>query len=365
MGAAAIVFYDPSQQLSWASSVWEARPWSDQPQDGEDTSDSRVSGLSRCHFHQLIVIVSSHTCMTRRKSHVMVFSIHALNSLSRLLWFQYFVEYPHQYRFILDEPDRCLQESPFLVLVIPVDPHNREARDAIRNTWGKETSVLNRVVSHYFLLGLSAGRDGTEPVEDVLEESREHHDILQSDFLDSYHNLTIKTMVMFEWLSTHCPNTSYAMKVDSDIFLNVHKLVDMLLTAPQRRYVTGLVARGALVLRFHQSKWFVPASVFPDPVYPPYVLGLGYVFSLDLTRAILEAAPHVRAIYIEDVYVGLCLKHSGIQVTNPPRGGLFQSSKPFLIDNCHWTSVITTIMDSSKELLDVWETYERQREGGC
>ncbi|XP_029973624.1 beta-1,3-galactosyltransferase 2-like [Salarias fasciatus] len=319
MGAAAIVFYDPSQQLSWASSVWEARPWSDQPQDGEDTSDSR-----------------------------------------------YFVEYPHQYRFILDEPDRCLQESPFLVLVIPVDPHNREARDAIRNTWGKETSVLNRVVSHYFLLGLSAGRDGTEPVEDaVLEESREHHDILQSDFLDSYHNLTIKTMVMFEWLSTHCPNTSYAMKVDSDIFLNVHKLVDMLLTAPQRRYVTGLVARGALVLRFHQSKWFVPASVFPDPVYPPYVLGLGYVFSLDLTRAILEAAPHVRAIYIEDVYVGLCLKHSGIQVTNPPRGGLFQSSKPFLIDNCHWTSVITTIMDSSKELLDVWETYERQREGGC
>ncbi|XP_029973575.1 beta-1,3-galactosyltransferase 2-like [Salarias fasciatus] len=319
MGAAAIVFYDPSQQLSWASSVWEARPWSDQPQDGEDTSDSR-----------------------------------------------YFVEYPHQYRFILDEPDRCLQESPFLVLVIPVDPHNREARDAIRNTWGKETSVLNRVVSHYFLLGLSAGRDGTEPVEGaVLEESREHHDILQSDFLDSYHNLTIKTMVMFEWLSTHCPNTSYAMKVDSDIFLNVHKLVDMLLTAPRRRYVTGLVARGALVLRFHQSKWFVPASVFPDPVYPPYVLGLGYVFSLDLTRAILEAAPHVRAIYIEDVYVGLCLKHSGIQVTNPPQGGLFQSSKPFLIDNCHWTSVITTIMDSSKELLDVWETYERQREGGC
>lgn len=67
----------------------------------------------------------------------------------------YFVAYPHQYHFILDEPSRCRQESPFLVLMVPVAPHNREARDVIRNTWGKETTVLGRLVSYYFLLGLS------------------------------------------------------------------------------------------------------------------------------------------------------------------------------------------------------------------
>ncbi|XP_010766808.1 beta-1,3-galactosyltransferase 1-like [Notothenia coriiceps] len=80
----------------------------------------------------------------------------------------YFVPYPHRYRFILDEPHRCLQESPFLVLVIPVAPHNREARDTIRNTWGRETTVLGQVVSHYFLLGLSKEEYGTAtPKEQV------------------------------------------------------------------------------------------------------------------------------------------------------------------------------------------------------
>ncbi|XP_062281281.1 beta-1,3-galactosyltransferase 2-like [Scomber scombrus] len=275
----------------------------------------------------------------------------------------YFVAYPHQYHFILDEPDRCRQERPFLVLMIPVAPHNRKARDAIRNTWGKETKVLGQVISHYFLLGRSTEADGSE--EQVLQESQKHHDILQSDFLDSYRNLTIKTMVMFEWLSNHCPNTSYAMKVDSDMFLNVHNLVSMLLKAPQHLYMTGLVALNRAVLRDHNSKWFLPFSAFPESMYPPYAMGLGYVFSLDLPKKILKASAHVKAVYIEDVYVGLCMRHLGITPTNPPNGGWFRATIPFWQGSCYWTSVITTILESSEQLLDTWETYQTQAKSVC
>ncbi|XP_031136062.1 beta-1,3-galactosyltransferase 1-like isoform X1 [Sander lucioperca] len=278
----------------------------------------------------------------------------------------YFVAYPRRYGFVLDEPHRCQQESPFLVLMIPVAPHNREARDIIRNTWGKETTVLGRVVSHYFLLGLSKEQDGTETIkEQVLQESQRHRDILQSDFLDSYNNLTIKTMVMFEWLSSHCPNTSYAMKIDSDIFLNVHNLVDMLLKAPRHLYMTGMVARGAAVLRDPNSKWFLPVSAFPDSRYPPYALGLGYVFSLDLPKKILEASAHVKAVYIEDVYVGLCMRHLGIALTDPPHGSLFRADIPYWVSNCYWTSVITTLLQNSNQLSDVWGTYQTQAQSGC
>ncbi len=101
----------------------------------------------------------------------------------------------------------------------------------------------------------------------MIQESETHHDILQSNFLDSYNNLTIKTMVMFEWLSYRCPNTSYAMKVDADMFLNVHKLVDMLLKAPRHRYMTGIVTRFAFVCRDNSSKWFMPVSVFSESMY--------------------------------------------------------------------------------------------------
>ncbi|XP_039976003.1 beta-1,3-galactosyltransferase 2-like isoform X2 [Xiphias gladius] len=278
---------------------------------------------------------------------------------------QYSVAYPHQYDFILDEPNRCWQESPFLVLMIPVAPHNREARDVIRKTWGKETTVLRQVVSHYFLLGLSReGGDSELLEEQVLQESQRHQDILQSNFVDCYSNLTIKTMVMFEWLNSHCPNTSYAMKVDSDIFLNVHNLVDMLLKAPRYVYMTGHIARGAPVLRDHNSKWFLPVSSFPESRYPPYALGLGYVFSLDLPKKILEASLHVKTVYIEDVYVGLCMRYLGIALTDPPDSSLFRITMPYLTGNCYWTSVITTILQAN-QLSDVWGKYQTQAQSGC
>lgn len=170
---------------------------------------------------------------------------------------------------------------------------------------------------------------------------------------------------MFEWLTSRCSNACFAMKVDSDMFLNVHNLVTMLLKAPNHLYFTGLVVRGAFVLRDPTSKWFLPLEVFPDFQYPPYALGLGYVFSLDLPKKIIEVSVHVRAVYIEDVYVGLCMRYSGIPLTDPPNGGLFRASLPHFTPSCYWTSVITTILESPKQLLDSWETYQTQVQNGC
>ncbi len=199
----------------------------------------------------------------------------------------------------------------------------------------------------------------------MIQESETHHDILQSNFLDSYNNLTIKTMVMFEWLSYHCPNTSYAMKVDADMFLNVHKLVDMLLKAPRHRYMTGIVTRFAFVCRDNSSKWFMPVSVFSESMYPPYARGLGYVFSLDLPKKILKASEHVKAVYLEDVYVGMCMRHLGIALTDPPHNGLFRAEVPNWTSKCYWTSVITTLLKNSNQLLDIWGKYQTQPPSEC
>ncbi|KAM4586104.1 beta-1,3-galactosyltransferase 1-like isoform 1-T2 [Fundulus diaphanus] len=279
---------------------------------------------------------------------------------------QFFVEYPHRYQFIVDQPNKCRQESPFLVVMIPVAPQNREARDIIRSTWGNETRVLGRLVSYYFLLGKSRiGNDTEPPDEQILLESRTHRDILQSDFLDSYKNLSIKTMVMLEWLSSHCLNSSYAMKIDSDTFLNVNNLISMVLYAPRHDYMTGLVARDAQVLRDPHSKWFLSSDVFAEPSYPPYALGLGYVFSMDLPKRILEASRHVKAVYIEDVYVGLCMKHAGVPLTDPPHNGLFVVNPPSYMSVCYLSSVIATLLQNSKEILYVWEVYKTQPQSDC
>uniref|UniRef100_A0A4W4E5Q8 Hexosyltransferase n=1 Tax=Electrophorus electricus TaxID=8005 RepID=A0A4W4E5Q8_ELEEL len=265
----------------------------------------------------------------------------------------YHVAYPCSYRYIFNEPERCRKENPFLVLMVPVAPGNREARDVVRSTWGTEKLVMDKVVSLFFLLGDVSPEARNEQQQNVSQESEEYHDIVQSDFLDTYTNLTIKTMVIMEWLASHCRNASYAMKIDSDMFLNVNTLMNKLFQAPRQTYITGLVASSGMVLRDPHSKWYLPKDIFPEDYYPPYALGLGYVFSLDMPEKFIEGAKHVKAVYIEDVYLGLCMRYLGMPFTNSP-GDLFHVV-PVPYDRCRYSKLIATTTRNIQEQINSWK----------
>ncbi|NP_001122198.1 beta-1,3-galactosyltransferase 2-like [Danio rerio] len=270
----------------------------------------------------------------------------------------YCVAYPGKYHFIVNEPEKCQKENPFVVLLIPVAPSNKAARDAVRSTWGTEKLVGDKVVTLLFLLGVSTSNDSQKLHEDLLKESEQYHDIVQSDFWDSYYNLTIKTMIMMEWLTAYCQNTSYVMKVDSDIFLNVKNLVNLLQSAPKQNYMSGLVARGAVVLRNPNSKWYLPKTTFAPDFYPPYALGLGYVFSIDLSQKLVEAAQLVKPVYIEDVYLGLCMQHLRIGLTNPPNGGLFNVF-PVDYNRCRYSKLVATTTRSLNDQVVFWKELQK------
>uniref|UniRef100_A0A7N8YDI9 Hexosyltransferase n=1 Tax=Mastacembelus armatus TaxID=205130 RepID=A0A7N8YDI9_9TELE len=158
------------------------------------------------------------------------------------------------------------------------------------------------------LLFVSAGL-----VLSLDEEKRKHADIIQMNFQDTYQNLTIKTMMMMNWVATHCPNASYVMKVDSDIFVNVLYLISQLRSSPQQGFITGSVIRDGRPRRDSHSKWHIPEELYPEDSFPPYVSGAGYVFSADLAGRISWASRFVWMIPLEDVYVGLCLRVLGVQ----------------------------------------------------
>ncbi|KAK7895610.1 hypothetical protein WMY93_020935 [Mugilogobius chulae] len=265
----------------------------------------------------------------------------------------YLVEYPYKYDFIINEPTSCEQSKPFLVLVVPVAPHNKEDRQIIRDTWGATKSVSGKNVALFFLLGL-----GNVDEKELSEESKQHKDIIQSNFVDCYKNLTIKTMVMLEWLDAHCRQATYAMKIDSDIFLNLPKLVEMLQHAPKSQYLTGLVERGAYVHRHQDSKWFVPYSVFSGNVYPPYALGLAYVLSMDLPKRLVEVSPQVKALYIEDVYLGMCMSHLGLFPTYPPFSGAFHVF-PLRYNRCQYSRIIATTLDPNANRRQLWADFNK------
>ncbi|KAL0159945.1 hypothetical protein M9458_043670, partial [Cirrhinus mrigala] len=208
--------------------------------------------------------------------------------------------------------------------MVPVAPHQVDARSAIRGTWGNESSVQGKTVLTLFMLGLSGEPEAQQQLE---EESRQHRDLLQSNFVDSYFNLTIKTMVILDWLATRCPQTSYAMKVDSDMYINMKNLMSLLLApnTPRENYITGYLMWNQPVIRDKNSKWYVSEELYPESRYPTYVLGMGYIFSNDLPSKIVEASDKIKPFNIEDAYVGICLKRLGVNPSGPPDPSQFQT----------------------------------------
>ena len=186
----------------------------------------------------------------------------------------------------------------------------------------------------------------------------QHQDLLQGDFVDTYHNLTIKTVLMLKWLASRCAGASYGMKTDSDTFVNVHSLVEKLPGTPTHGYMTGNVVREALVQRDPNSKWFMPDEEFPESAYPPYALGLCYVFSMDLPGKLVVASRQVKAIWLEDVYLGMCMRYLGIDLTDPPVNSLFFTSIMFPLPEPDWNRVIAAELESPQRLLDIWRNYK-------
>ncbi|XP_061839824.1 beta-1,3-galactosyltransferase 1-like isoform X1 [Nerophis lumbriciformis] len=264
----------------------------------------------------------------------------------------YHQAYAPNYQFIMDVGDVCKNNTPFLVLMVPVAPGNKEARDAIRLTWGKENPVQGETILTLFMLGLAGG---AEQQQKVLQENKLHHDLIQSNFVDSYLNLTIKTMVIMEWLATRCPTATYAMKVDSDMFLNIDNLVLMLQkpSIPKTNYLTGRIMWDIPVIRVKSSKWYVPEEMYPNPKYPTYTLGMGYVFSNDLPPKIVAISKTIRPFNIEDAYIGMCMKQLGLAPKPPPDASQFQAYNT-KYNRCEYSRIITYILRSPQELINYW-----------
>ncbi|XP_061587414.1 beta-1,3-galactosyltransferase 1-like [Cololabis saira] len=294
----------------------------------------------------------------------LVLYLNPYKTFPKLMWREpgyYYVAYPRNYTFIMDQTPTCRTTTPFLILMVPIAPNDQATRDIIRKTWGSEKIVLDQLVETVFVMGLPVGNDIEQQLKKLKLENDQHHDLIQSNFLDSYHNLTIKTMVMLEWLAQYCTKASFVLKIDSDTLLHVHNLVMLLLdpSTAKKNYSTGLVWWHSSVLRDTSSKYYMPSYVFPEPKYPPYPLGMAYVMSLDLPRKILDVSPQIKPIYIEDVYLGMCLKQLGIPPTDPPEHTMFLIKPLHPLNRCSLSKVIAMTTDSTLQMHSYWKTIRQ------
>ncbi|KAJ0065606.1 hypothetical protein NL108_013637 [Boleophthalmus pectinirostris] len=267
------------------------------------------------------------------------------------------------YRYILNEPLKCKDSAPFLVLLIAAEPGQTEARNAIRQTWGNESAAMGLGFVRLFLLGM--GKSSSQG--SIEEESRIHHDIIQQEYQDTYYNLTIKTLMGMNWVATHCPHVSYVMKTDSDMFVNTEYLIQKLLKPelpPKQRYFTGYLMRGYAPNRNKDSKWYMPPELYPSERYPIFCSGTGYVFSGDLAGLIYQASLSIRRLHLEDVYVGICLAKLRIDPQPPPNEFLFNHWR-VSYSSCKYSHLITSHQFQPAELVKYWNHLQTNKHNAC
>ncbi len=205
----------------------------------------------------------------------------------------------------------------FLLIIVLSSTTERNQRDAIRRTWGNVTVIDGKRVARIFLLGKSMNKTVEEK---VAEENDQHRDICKEDFLDTYVNLTLKTLMGLRWAYAFCPTAKFILKIDSDVIPNLHVLIKDL----QNRTLSGNIVEGHRYLDAEpvrkakatdetKRRWIMTSDEYPWSVYPPYVAGGSYLLSSDLLPRILMISPHVKHIKLEDVYMGMILNVIGVE----------------------------------------------------
>lgn len=185
-----------------------------------------------------------------------------------------------------------------LLVLVTSAPSHGAARAAVRLTWGHYAARAD--VALAFVLGAppAALRAAVE-AEDAL-----YGDVIVGRSLDSYSNLTLKTLSMLEWTDTYCPRAPRLLKTDDDMFINIPRLLEFAAArANATRTVWGKVVRKSLPKRTTKSKYYVSPVQFPGKVFPDFATGPAYLLTADCVRALLAAAPAEPYVRLEDVFV--------------------------------------------------------------
>ena len=89
-----------------------------------------------------------------------------------------------------------------------------------RSSWGNP-DIPGVVTKLVFLLGRPEDDEKQAMLE---EESSMHGDIIQGDFLDTYHNLSYKAIMGNLWVSEFCDQAEFVVKTDDDMFIDLYEV---------------------------------------------------------------------------------------------------------------------------------------------
>ena len=242
------------------------------------------------------------------------FQTYQVGSIERPDWCNHCFYRP--YRFIINSSEVCRYTKQIdLLIVILTSPQNMHKRNIIRGTWAKGMNVNNKTrVRYIFLIGNSSYNN------QIRTENKMFGDLILQNFEDSYRNLTLKTLMGFEWGRKFCPQAAKIMKTNDDVFIHIPRIM---LFIGNVKHKTDLVYGDCYnnntpvrnePIEEHLRMFYTPYWRYPHHIYPPFCRGIGYIISAKNVDGILSMSSNIPFFEWEDVYIGLCLKALGSKV---------------------------------------------------
>ena len=207
----------------------------------------------------------------------------------------------HDLGYVIENSALCSNNAKLYYFVYVYSaPYEFDQRQQIRETWGR-ANILKDVKGK---MGFFLARSNDAGVmKKIAAEQKTNGDIVLANFLDSYTNLTHKSVMALKWLNVHCKSAKFYVKVDTDVLLDVFILkrsLDKYLGNVKRTFLC-YVWKGMIVLR-QPSKWQVPKDQFSPAFYPIYCSGPMWVFTADILNQLYLATYRVPFINVEDAY---------------------------------------------------------------
>ncbi|XP_045211240.2 beta-1,3-galactosyltransferase 1-like [Mercenaria mercenaria] len=264
--------------------------------------------------------------------------------------------------YLLENKNHCSSVSNLTILVMVISaPNNFQMRITNRETWANGSFYSSYgTIKVIFLLGII---DDSRVQDNIEKEFKLYGDIVQGSFIDSYHNLSHKSVMGYKWATERCRNAKYVIKTDDDIVINMFRIFksDIHMMSLNQNHVHCLRLTRSIVFRVKRSKWFVESNQFKGKTfYPPYCSGQ-YVLMLNVIVPYLyESVLQTPLFWIDDVFIyGLvmgnipALKYR--QITEEEIGSYrsWEQEK----SNC---SFVYQVTETVTEMNDVWAAIMKQ-----
>nr|CAI5850988.1 unnamed protein product [Callosobruchus analis] len=132
--------------------------------------------------------------------------------------------------------------------------------------------TIRKDVAIAFILGLTSNQTLNNNIE---KEQEIYGDIIRGKFIDTYDNLTLKTISVLEWVDNYCSKASFVLKTDDDMFINVSRLLAFIAKhKPETRAIYGRLAKKWKPIRNKISKYYISPQQYKPPVFPDFTTGM-------------------------------------------------------------------------------------------